>query len=340
MDNIPFIVVIPVYNAEKFLRRSVQSVLEQNYPLIQMVIVDDGSVDSSGKLADEYQKKYSNIHVIHQQNSGQIVSRNNGILYAQNHFSDERSYFLFLDADDAFLPGSFSKISNRLTQSGCDMLIFGIEQFHAPSGKLTYNMRGSVEGEISDKAALYKIVLSDYRYNSLCRKAVSARLISQTNYDEFSALRHAEDLIQSMDYYRAAKSVLFVKECFYRYYTNPVSVTHQVSVANYPVDSTARAYTWRFVVDEKVWRQNEMDDYAAFLLGLLEKKIISVASFHTAMEQKTAVFDNMKADSFYKMLLNMPLRHSTIISLFQKGNYAAMIKAIKIKKIKNQLVRR
>lgn len=87
-------VIIPVYNAEEFLDDCIQSVLRQTYVNIELILVNDGSRDSSGKICDRYAVQYSNIHVVHNQNQGPAASRKCGIEMAQG------SLVMFLDADD------------------------------------------------------------------------------------------------------------------------------------------------------------------------------------------------------------------------------------------------
>lgn len=232
MNEIPFVIIIPAYNAECFLEKSVDSVISQDYENYRIVIIDDGSSDKTGEIAEELAGKNSRINVIRQENSGQIVSRSNGVQYAKKHFFDNDIYFLFLDADDAFKPGALSEINKAISKSGCDILIFDVDRADRSTGKITGSLGGETEGLITSKSDLYKIILFNYRYNSLCRKAVSARLVSDESYERFSDVRHAEDLIQSLGFFRKADTVLFIKNSLYFYYNNSDSVTNKIGRAH------------------------------------------------------------------------------------------------------------
>ena len=72
-------IIVPIYNIEKFLPRCLDSIMSQTYRDLEIILVDDGSTDSSGKIADRYAKKDSRIKVIHQVNSGVSVARNQGL---------------------------------------------------------------------------------------------------------------------------------------------------------------------------------------------------------------------------------------------------------------------
>lgn len=340
MKEIPFVVILPAYNAEAFLEKSVGSVTGQGYENYRIVIIDDGSSDNTGKIAEQLSGSNEKIKVISQSNRGQIVSRSNGVQYAKKNFFDDNMYFLFLDADDAFKPGALNEINRIITQNGCDILIFDADRTDIKTGKVTGSLGGDAQGLITSKSEMYKIILFNYRYNSLCRKAISAKLVTDENYERFSNLRHAEDLIQSLGFFSNANSVFFVKESFYYYYTNPNSVTNKVSIENYPIESTARAYSWEFIKKQNVWSKQELDRYAEFLLELIEKKISSIALYNVNLEQKAVLFEKMKNDPFYSDLLSMDLPHDKVIDLFIKEKYSSMINTVKMKRIVKKLTRR
>lgn len=87
-------IIIAVYNTEKYLKRCIDSILSQSYHKIEIILVDDGSTDSSGKICDEFAKKYNNIHTYHKTNGGQATARNLGIEKSKG------SYITFVDSDD------------------------------------------------------------------------------------------------------------------------------------------------------------------------------------------------------------------------------------------------
>lgn len=95
MDNLPLVsAIIPVYNVEKYVRKCIESVINQDYENIEIIIVDDGTPDNSGKIADEYAESDKRIKVIHKSNGGVASARNCGIQEAKGEF------ILFIDSDD------------------------------------------------------------------------------------------------------------------------------------------------------------------------------------------------------------------------------------------------
>ena len=87
-------IIIPVYNTEKYLSTAIESALNQTYKNIEIILVDDGSTDDSGKICDEYALKNSNVEVIHSVNMGPSVARSLGVESAKG------DYVMFIDSDD------------------------------------------------------------------------------------------------------------------------------------------------------------------------------------------------------------------------------------------------
>ena len=123
----PFIhVIIPCYNAEKYLEQTVYSVLYQPYKKIDIVLVDDGSPGETPALCDAIAVKESCIHVIHKPNGGVSSARNAGIEYVLTQYADDLSgrYIAFLDADDCWEPDFLSAETVKLLDAGYDLVGF------------------------------------------------------------------------------------------------------------------------------------------------------------------------------------------------------------------------
>ena len=105
-----FSVIIPVYNVEKYLDQCVRSVLNQPFTDLEVILVDDGSTDSSGKMCDAYVARDSRVRVIHQENGGLGQARNAGLHVAKG------KWILFLDSDDYWCDGCLSMLVERMQQ--------------------------------------------------------------------------------------------------------------------------------------------------------------------------------------------------------------------------------
>lgn len=114
-----FSIVVPVYNVEKYLPDCLNSILGQSYKDYEMIIVDDGTLDHSGEIADSYAVKYpGKIKVIHQKNTGLGGARNAGIAMASGE------YLIFVDSDDYILPDMLESLNTCLSEYKDDILCF------------------------------------------------------------------------------------------------------------------------------------------------------------------------------------------------------------------------
>lgn len=114
--NVRVSVIVPVYNAEKYLKECIDSILNQTLKEIEIIIVDDGSTDNSGVLADSLGANDTRIRVIHQSNQGLGPARNTGILNAAGE------YIGFVDSDDYVLPFMYEKLYKRAIETNADIV--------------------------------------------------------------------------------------------------------------------------------------------------------------------------------------------------------------------------
>lgn len=122
--------IIPIYNAEAYLRRCLDSVVGQTYKDLEILLVDDGSPDESGKICDEYAEKDSRIRVFHKENGGTHTARNLGLAQATG------DYVMFSDPDDWFDLDTVEQIVTLLEAEDLDVLRFNyVKEFHGESEK-------------------------------------------------------------------------------------------------------------------------------------------------------------------------------------------------------------
>ncbi len=128
LNNNPLVsVIMPVYNGEKYLDQSIESIFSQTYHPFEIILVDDGSTDNSRKIASSYPE----IKYIHQENAGHAAARNRGIESA------EGSYIALLDADDLWLPAKLSlQITAFSDDPDLDLVTGHIKQFISPELKI------------------------------------------------------------------------------------------------------------------------------------------------------------------------------------------------------------
>lgn len=116
-------VIIPVYNVEAYLRECVESVINQTYKNLEIILIDDGSTDSSGEICDKYAEKDSRISVVHQENGGLSVARNTGLINANG------DYIYFLDSDDYIAPNTLEVLVSIAEKDNSDIVFFDAVSF-------------------------------------------------------------------------------------------------------------------------------------------------------------------------------------------------------------------
>jgi len=109
-------VIIPVYNVEAFLERCIDSVINQIYPHLEIILIDDGSTDKSGDICDRYAQADGRIVVVHQKNAGLSAARNRGLDIAKGE------YIGFVDSDDYIDADMYQALYNKAVETGCDIV--------------------------------------------------------------------------------------------------------------------------------------------------------------------------------------------------------------------------
>ena len=132
MENVKFSIVMPVFNVEKYLKESVESVLSQDLKPYEVILVDDCSTDKSNKIANEIAEKHDNVLVLNlEKNGGLSNARNKGFEYVKG------DYVLFLDSDDKVEPSLLSSIKASLEKNRADVVLFGlVEDYYDKDGNI------------------------------------------------------------------------------------------------------------------------------------------------------------------------------------------------------------
>ena len=203
MNEIKVSVIIPIYNTEKFLPQCIESVRNQTLKNIEIILVDDGSPDSSPLLCDNYAEKDKRIKVIHKQNAGLGYARNSGLDIAVGEF------VIFIDSDDFILPEMLETLYNTAKEYEADEVRSGIIYFK--NGK--YSERKDVEdiAVFSGKEQIKKFVFDllgpcpkekkDVKYMMSTCVAIHKRDVIEHYQVRFTSERQtlSEDLIFDLD---------------------------------------------------------------------------------------------------------------------------------------------
>ena len=206
-------IIIPVYNVEKFLVKCLESVIRQKYRNLEIILVDDGSTDTSGIICDEYALKDNRIQVIHKENAGLSSARNAGLDIAKGE------YIYFLDSDDWIEENTINENLDFLKRYNADMVIFGIirEFKDGTTKKSNFGDEGMTTIDIINASAQMNI-----------EPAVWCRLTRKTIYDgiRFPLGLRMEDMYIEGELLSKCSNIVVNNRHYYHYnLTNVNSIT-------------------------------------------------------------------------------------------------------------------
>ena len=191
-------VVMPVYNVESYLREAVESVLGQGYRNLELILVDDGSSDTSAAMCDEFARDDERVRVIHQENRGPAFSRNTGIAVARGE------YLAFVDGDDYLLPGAYQAMVGSLRASGSDVVTANAQRRR---GKRLLPARNQSRSHGTDRRAVTFAQHPDLVFDTVAWNKVFRTAFWHEHVHEFPAGKLYEDIVPMFKAFLAARSV-------------------------------------------------------------------------------------------------------------------------------------
>lgn len=218
-------IIMPAYNAERILKHSVRSILNQSYQDFELILVDDGSVDNSGNICDEFAQTDARIRVIHKKNGGAGSARNTGIELAKGEF------ITFPDADDLCKSEMYEIMMSKMRSEKVDLVICsyegvmlsdaGVSSEHQPQRLFDCTVTTKKEAhELWFRVRSKNISQLNTPWNKIYRRELIER-----NHIRFPDLRRAQDAVFNLYYYDCVTSVCVVDQCLYQYNINDVQKT-------------------------------------------------------------------------------------------------------------------
>lgn len=201
-------VIIPAYMAENYIRECIESVLSQNYPNVEIIVIDNNSTDNTADIAG----KYPLVKVFHEKRQGVAYARNCGLSYATGE------YILFLDSDDFLSPDTISILMENVLLKNVDIIRFRLKYIYGEN-KIRLEKKDFENNLIVEKKdffkAVYKKMIIGIAFNSVCRCLYKASVIKDLRFD--TKLSTAEDLLFNIHAFTKAKNFLYLSEIFYCY---------------------------------------------------------------------------------------------------------------------------
>lgn len=268
------IVVIPAYNAEKYLREAVASVLRQPCRC-NVVIVNDGSTDGTAAICDKIASEDNRVVVLHQENAGVSCARNRGISYALEHDKGTSGYIGFCDADDLWKAGCVTQqILNKAADQKADIIGFSCWCTDQEVQRYYVNNQYQVNTVIMPEKGTVEWMLN----GPFCAHLYSIKMIREFTLRFPEDVARNEDVIFMRQAVFSASCVTYREETLYLYRTNRSSVTHKSTDVTRTMLDTCRAwYGERYWADTMELLSHKKDAWCQLCLSTAAAVLLETA---------------------------------------------------------------
>lgn len=338
MDKVMFSVCIPVYNAEMYLKECIDSVVNQTYKNFEIILVDDGSTDSSGIICDEHKEKYENVTVYHNENRGMLYSRKYACERAKGN------YCVFIDADDYIEPDTLKKLFDIISREDCDMVVYNYRRFSEKGTEdvdiLWDEYRVFETGK--EKEEYYKEFLFSSKLNTLWRKSIKTSLLLDDSYDHEKniRIRNGEDFALSLYPTFNANKIVYTPEVFYNYRFNPKGVTQTFNPQKAQSIAEVRAEGIFYLENSSLNSSENIERYRLHCLKILIDIIKETSLASLTYKEKSKIFHELKNNKFFSEFViekvetnNLSKNDKQAYRLFTENKYEILIRKVKIRYI-------
>jgi|LGVE01.1.fsa_nt_gb glycosyltransferase involved in cell wall biosynthesis len=291
MSEAKLSVIMPVFNAENRLELSINSVLNQTYRNIELILIDDGSTDSSPMICDQYAQSDSRVTVIHQVNARVSAARNQGIQIAVGQ------YLSFIDADDVIDLEAYEVVIREMCKKSLDMIIFGMSFEYYKKKKLCKVEIKTIDEKICFEVKNIKecfFYLAEHNYFlSTCNKMIKASIIKKNLIFFENEMSILEDYKFVLDVLEKSEKVCAIPAVWYHYFHNLQSsqLKRRPSinyVRNFMIlDMRIRDFARRYELDQEA-------DFGVINAMILRYYIIAIEKIFSSNDQLEEKYSAMK----------------------------------------------
>lgn len=265
-------VIVPIYNVEKFLKKCIDSIINQTYKNIEIILVDDGSTDGSGKICDDAKEKHKNVVVIHKKNGGLSSARNAGI------DASTGDYLSFIDSDDFIDLEMYEVMIESIERTGKDIASCGrIVDIYGTHSNIEFCL--NKELIYNKKDAIKQILNFNDIDVSACDKIYKKKLFKNIRYPEGKI---SEDAAVIFELVNSSNGIVHVGKPFYHYVFRKKSISKSCySVKNLDILTNLKN-TQKFIEDN----YNEfIDDFKVYSCITAGAQLILLNSDHNAKKR-------------------------------------------------------
>lgn len=312
-------VIVPVYNVENYVREALESVINQTYQNLEIIVIDDESKDSSGKICDEYAKKDSRITVVHQKNKGLSGARNTGLDLATG------KYIMFLDSDDKFELDACENFYNEIEKTNADYVV----------GNYIYIDDDGTKWEKpvfdQEKYKEFKLSIEDYKNSFFIMNSTVWNKIFRKSFLDELKIKFVERV--------PAEDAIFTTYCFIKssnvYYMPKIMYNYRMRYTDSISNSCSKDYFMGINKAYKIiyenFKENDRLDFYRFFYAKSMNYILYkfIDSTRLTLEERIEVLDKMKWFYMLSNDLHIPTIFKSvqyIINAIEEKDYAQALR--------------
>lgn len=311
-------IVLPIYNVGKYLDRCMESVVNQTYKNIEIIMVDDGSTDDCPEICEKWRQKDERIKVIHKKNAGLGMARNTGIENATGE------YICFFDSDDYIAIDTIEKVYQCVCDNKAELVIFGFSTVDT-NGKIKKCIVPKTKKNLYKNQDVINCVLPDLiapdpktgektnLWMSAWACMYSMKAIQRANWRFVSERQYiSEDVYSLLFLYKELKSVAVLSEALYFYCENGTSLTHVYRKDRY--EKNKYCYEACQKACDLLGYNQDIKDRLAFqyMSNMIGAFKLIVTSDCSKKEQRQYLSEIIKDKHFQKVVHNMDIHKETL----------------------------
>ena len=250
-------VIIPAYNAEKTLKRCLDSVFAQDFNSYEVILVNDGSTDRTLAVAKGYENR-PNFILIDQPNGGTARARWRGITSSNGY------YLAFVDADDYIAQDMMSKMYQKATETEAEVVICGVKKVNGRTSPYRQYKEGSESGIWATEKIMKGII-----NGSLWNKLFVRSLFVEEDFQKTIGIKYGQDQLLLAPTIARAQKVVYLEEILYFYVQNPVSATNRPKVSALADLLKVRSFLFEFYKSPRFSEWNHLAPYY-YAIGLID----------------------------------------------------------------------
>lgn len=218
--NPKYSILVPAYNVENYVKIAITSIYKSNFRNFEIIVVDDGSTDRTGRILKDLANIHSEMKVITQSNKGLLKARREAVRYAKGEF------LLFLDSDDFFVDSFLDILDFFICKNEADLYFFNFYNLYNGKKCISNYFNDLEEGYIK-KDKILEMFSTSVKFNNMRFKCVKREFVySNIDFDSFEKCNSSEDVVQTISIVNNCKTYFYIKTPLYFYRQNRNSITY------------------------------------------------------------------------------------------------------------------